>query len=118
MSGLFYRTLDANQGSIVFWIRPEWNGGDGKRHDLFHNDVGNPGALSLRVESTGFLIFRAGANPVTDEVSVDVSGWVAGQTHLVVARWDNDNAEATMALASLYHSGQWDTYWKSVRAAG
>jgi hypothetical protein len=22
-----------------------------------------------------------------------------------------------MALASLYHSGLWDTYWKAVRAA-
>jgi len=32
-------------------------------------------------------------------------------------RWDNDNAEAMMALASLYQSGQWDTYWNSVRAA-
>jgi hypothetical protein len=32
-------------------------------------------------------------------------------------RWDNDNAEAMMALASLYHSGLWDTYWKAVRAA-
>jgi hypothetical protein len=32
-------------------------------------------------------------------------------------RWDHDNAEAMMALASLYHSGQWDTYWNSVRAA-
>jgi hypothetical protein len=31
-------------------------------------------------------------------------------------RWDTDNAEAMMALASLYHSGLWDTYWKSVRA--
>ena len=32
-------------------------------------------------------------------------------------RWDKDNAEAMMALASLDHSGLWDTYWKSVRAA-
>jgi hypothetical protein len=32
-------------------------------------------------------------------------------------RWDNDNAEAMMALASLYQSGLWDTYWKAVRAA-
>lgn len=32
-------------------------------------------------------------------------------------RWDADNAEAMMALASLYHSGLWDTYWESVRAA-
>jgi len=32
-------------------------------------------------------------------------------------RWEASNAEAMMALASLYHSGLWDTYWKSVRAA-
>jgi hypothetical protein len=32
-------------------------------------------------------------------------------------RWDQSNAEAIMALASLYHSGLWDTYWKGVRAA-
>lgn len=32
-------------------------------------------------------------------------------------RWDTSNAEALMALASLYHSGLWDTYWKAERAA-
>jgi hypothetical protein len=31
-------------------------------------------------------------------------------------RWDQDNAEAMMALASLYHSDLWDTYWKAARA--
>ena len=32
-------------------------------------------------------------------------------------RWDTSNAEAMMALASLSHSGLWDTYWKAERAA-
>lgn len=32
-------------------------------------------------------------------------------------RWDQDNAESLMALASLYHSGLWRTYWKSQRTA-
>jgi hypothetical protein len=32
-------------------------------------------------------------------------------------RWDQGNAEAMMALASLYQSGLWDTYWKAERAA-
>jgi hypothetical protein len=32
-------------------------------------------------------------------------------------RWDKSNAEAMMALASLYHSDLWDTYWNGVRAA-
>lgn len=30
---------------------------------------------------------------------------------------DKSNAEAMMALAGLYHSGLWDTYWKSEQAA-
>lgn len=32
-------------------------------------------------------------------------------------RWDKSNAEAMMALAALYHSGLWDTYWKAEQAA-
>jgi hypothetical protein len=30
-------------------------------------------------------------------------------------RWDKDNAESVMALASLYHSGLWSAYWKAKR---
>jgi hypothetical protein len=32
-------------------------------------------------------------------------------------KWDKSNAEAMMALAAIYHSGLWDTYWKSERQA-
>ncbi len=30
-------------------------------------------------------------------------------------RWDSDNAEAVMALGSIYYSNLWDTYWKMQR---
>jgi len=32
-------------------------------------------------------------------------------------RWDKDNAEAVMGLASLYDSNQWDNYWKIGKSA-
>lgn len=32
-------------------------------------------------------------------------------------RWDRDNAESVMALASIYYSNQWDKYWKSKHKA-
>jgi len=32
-------------------------------------------------------------------------------------RWDKDNAESMMALAGIYRSNLWQTYWKSQRAA-
>ena len=91
IGALFYEGLDADQGSLVVWLTPEWDGNDGKRHDFFNNQFGNPGRVSLRAQSNN-LIFRVGATIGTDEVSVDISTWVAGQTHLVVGRWDNDNA--------------------------
>jgi hypothetical protein len=90
VSGTFYQTLDLSQGSLVVWITPEWSGNDGKRHDFFNNDSGtDPGAISLRAEA-GSLKFRVGGS-AAEEVSVNISGWVAGQRHCVVARWDNDN---------------------------
>jgi hypothetical protein len=32
-------------------------------------------------------------------------------------RWDADNAEAVMAVASIYYSNQWDKYWNSKQKA-
>jgi hypothetical protein len=32
-------------------------------------------------------------------------------------RWDKDNADAVMALASVYYSNQWNKYWKSKQKA-
>ncbi len=90
ISGTFYQTLDASQGSLVLWITPEWDGNDGKRHDFFNNDSGaDPGAISLRTQA-GSLVFRVGSS-AAEEVSASIAGWLAGQRHLIVARWDNDN---------------------------
>jgi hypothetical protein len=85
-----YETLDADQGSLVMWIMPEWDGNDGKRHDFFNNDFGDPGRVSLRKEGD-LLILRVGDTAGTDEVGINISAWQAGQAHLVVGRWDNDN---------------------------
>jgi hypothetical protein len=32
-------------------------------------------------------------------------------------RWDPDNAEAMMTLASLYYANRWQDYWTHQRAA-
>src|SRR3989344_7348257 len=34
VSGNFYANFDKSQGSIVFWVTPEWNGNDGQGHSL------------------------------------------------------------------------------------
>ncbi|HRN71359.1 MAG TPA: hypothetical protein PLS49_09360, partial [Candidatus Woesebacteria bacterium] len=36
ISGSFYQNADLNQGSVVLWITPEWNGNDGKLHIIYN----------------------------------------------------------------------------------
>ena len=88
VGALFYEHLDADQGSLVVWITPEWDGSDGKRHDFFNNNLGDPGRISLRAQANN-LILRVGSTAVTDEVWVDISGWQPGETHLAIGRWED-----------------------------
>jgi len=85
ISGLFYTNIDNNQGSIVFWITPEWNGNDGKQHSLFGN------RLWIRKDADNKLIAAINNWPTYMYVSKDVSDWQAGNTYLVTFRWDMVN---------------------------
>jgi len=84
--GSFYTMADAYQGSIVFWITPEWDGDDGKSHTLYTFHGYNYRAIWK--DSSGQLRLDFGWG---DDVAVDISSWNAGETHLVVGRWDMDN---------------------------
>ncbi|MEI6462086.1 MAG: LamG-like jellyroll fold domain-containing protein [bacterium] len=84
ISGNFYQNFDSTQGSIVFWITPEWNGNDNVDHFILSNTT-----TGIRKYSDNRLYFyskNAGGSQY-----VDVSAWTAGSTHLVIARWDNKN---------------------------
>ncbi|MEI6327173.1 MAG: prepilin-type N-terminal cleavage/methylation domain-containing protein [Candidatus Roizmanbacteria bacterium] len=81
INGNFYPNFDTNQGSIVLWITPEWNGNDGIRHEILNNNQ--------------FYLFKGTNNRLGVSVNdgtwrsydVDVSGWTAGTTYNVVFRW-------------------------------
>lgn len=49
--------------------------------------------------------------------ALERAGTLTGRLKGPGMRWDKDNAESVMALASIYHSGLWRTYWKKERAA-
>ncbi len=82
ISSLFKDNLDSTQGSIVFWVTPEWNGSlTGLHHFFYASDT-------LRIyASSSNLILRLTAV----SFSVDISAWVPGNTYCVVARWDTNN---------------------------
>ncbi|KKN85739.1 hypothetical protein LCGC14_0275440 [marine sediment metagenome] len=83
----WYANFDQTQGSIVFWVTPEWDGDDGLVHAL------SPWAtnwMSLDKTAAGLLGLRI-ANITGPLHSVDVSAWTAGTTYCIVARWDATN---------------------------
>lgn len=82
VSGEWYDHIDPYQGSIVFWITPEWDGDDGLQHHILA--VSN---FLLRKNSNDTLQLY-----VNDQShSIDISGWSAGITYCVVVRWDTQN---------------------------
>jgi len=73
--------------------------------------------LRKRVAMTDYPTFRHLGYDCGSGPTESLCGQLTDRLKGPGMRWDKDNAEAMMALASLDHSGLWDTYWKSVRAA-
>lgn len=86
IGGNFYDNFDGTQGSIVFWITPEWNGNDGKVHNIFS---GSGSKYLLRQHGGGWLQIHSGSTAAISGPST--TSWTAGTTYLVVVSWDANN---------------------------
>lgn len=90
--------LDKTRGSLAFWLKPNWNGDDGKHHGLvadvsdFNDKLQN--TLYLWKWSTGQLRLDL-RSPADPYLTYDVKQWRAGEWHHVGASWD---AQAGLAL--------------------
>jgi hypothetical protein len=73
--------------------------------------------LGKRVAMTDYPRFRQWGYDCGSGPTESLCGRLTDRLKGPGMRWDKSNAEAMMALASLYHSGQWSIYWKSERAA-
>lgn len=83
--------FDKAQGSLSFWLRPNWNGDDGLSHGLvadssnFNDKLQN--TFYLWKWSTGQLRLdlRCPSDPY---LTYDIRNWKAGEWHHVGATWD------------------------------
>lgn len=90
--------LSKDQGSLCLWVRPTWDGNDGRSHGLvgelsnFDDKLQN--TLYLWKWSTGQLRLdlRCAADPY---LTYDVRHWKAGDWHHVAATWE---AQGSLAL--------------------
>lgn len=74
--------LDASVGSLSFWVKPNWDGNDNRAYTLFDTDTSS-GGLKLYKHTDNNLYFTDGTN----ESTRDISGWQAGEWHLVTLLW-------------------------------
>jgi hypothetical protein len=91
--------LSQQRGYISFWLKPDWNGNDGKAHRILR--IGDPERNGLLVEKSSKNMLRyvmASPEKVT-AARADVSHWKAGEWHHVVVVWmDRDGVPIGLPL--------------------
>jgi hypothetical protein len=78
-------------GIISFWLKPNWNGNDGKRHVILR--IGDPEKNGLLVEKAANDMLRyVMASPVKMTAArSDVSYWKVGKWHHIAISWITAN---------------------------
>jgi hypothetical protein len=73
--------------------------------------------IGERVAMTDYPRFRQSGYDCGSGPTESLCGRLTDRIKGPGMKWDGSNAEAMMALLSLYHSDLWSTYWKAERAA-
>ncbi len=106
-----------NQGSLVMldrlshYIRRHRNGPKCEELESLYQYV------AKRVDMTDYPTFRARGYDCGSGPTESFCGCLTARLKGRGMHWDKDNAEAIMALGSLYYSNLWDNYWAQQRAA-
>jgi len=84
-----------HEGTVEFWIQPQWNGDDGQTHLICAAAARNQNQISINKLATGkFGIGMFGTpagttNFVYRRADHDIRSWKAGEWHHVAACWAN-----------------------------
>lgn len=83
--------LQQECGLISFWIKPNWNGNDGKVHRFLR--IGDPEKNGLLIEKSdkGMLRYVMASPRKITSARADVSHWKAGQWHQITVAWFSRN---------------------------
>lgn len=73
--------------------------------------------VSTRVDMTDYPAFRAKGYDCGSGPTESFCGCLTRRLKGRGMRWDGDNAEAVMAIASVYYTSQWNRYWKEEKNA-
>ena len=79
--------LSREGGFISFWLKPNWNGNDGKTHRILR--IGDPEMNGLLLEKSdkGMLRYVMASPEKITAARADVSNWKAGKWHQITIAW-------------------------------
>jgi DNA-binding beta-propeller fold protein YncE len=93
----------STQGTVEFWIKPDWNGNDDATgHNFFYVGYGFNNGMLLSIDGANNLRFiQWGDDPDTPEVETSVergvassgAGWLAGNWYHVAAAWNGSTRQ-------------------------
>jgi len=83
--------IDPQQGSIEFWVKPFWDGDDGRDYVFF--EIGDTWFNRFRITKDGANNFRfmVWSSDTEFDAACNVSGWTANSWHKVIAIWQHDH---------------------------
>ncbi|MCX6030049.1 MAG: 6-bladed beta-propeller [Chloroflexi bacterium] len=90
--------IDATQGAVEFWLRPDWAGDDGSNHTLFWWGEGSE-FLHLRKDGISNLVFDRFYADGSCGAPHHVADWRAGEWHHLAFTWQGTEMR-------LYEDGQ------------
>ncbi len=73
--------------------------------------------VATRLDMTDYPSFKAKGYDCGSGPTESFCGCLTRRLKGRGMRWDGDNAESLMALASIYYTGQWRRYWKAEKMA-
>ncbi len=101
-----YENFDPNQGSLEFWVKPNWNGDDGVEHEILIGYVDSGNYIYLYKYTNNILYFQyRGSSGTAISTQVSATGWAAGTWYHVVAVWDKNNTVNGSNYSYLYVNG-------------
>lgn len=106
-----------NQGSLVMLDRLG-QCLEGLQDDDKHKELENLREyIGKRIAMTDYPSFLDAGYDIGSGPTESFCGCLTDRLKGSGMRWDKDNAESVMALASIYYSNQWDNYWKPKQKA-
>lgn len=81
--------FNPEQGTFEMWVKPEWNGNDGMKHELFrYNAEDNNNTITLVKDDDDNIKFRIGNGSSFGQTSIPISLWNKGTWYHIATTWD------------------------------